>query len=307
MRRPRRGSAARCPYLVAGDGVKMHPSQAVWSFHPCPHPAVPLSQPLNNEDVPHSFPSPRSLLLLAAGCGQKKPAAGPAPGHPLPNPRVDNCEPGKPGGVFTIVTPGAPQRFNPMLAADAASDEVVRLLFSSLVTMDETTQTPGPGLAESWSVSPDGKTWTFKLRAGLHWSDGEPLTVDDVVFTWNNVMYDRDLNRMSYGVFIAGGRRFEVSKVDEVTVRVQTAEVFAPFLEFFGQVDILPKHKMEIPARQHNFLSVYTINTPPATHRRQRAVSRQKRPAGPIRVAGTQSRVLVGGPGRVNASPTLTR
>lgn len=203
------------------------------------------------------------LLLLLAGCNEKKPAAGPVQGHALPNPRVASCEPGKPGGVFTIVAPGAPQRFNPMLAMDTASDEAVRLIFASLVTMDETTQTPTPGLAESWTNSPDGLTWTFKLRAGLHWSDGEPLTADDVVFTWNSVMYDKDLNRVSPGVFFAGGEPFKVTKLDEVTVQVVTADVFAPFLEFFGQVMILPKHRMEIPAKQHNFLSVYTLQTPP--------------------------------------------
>ena len=50
-----------------------------------------------------------------------------------------------------------------------------------------TSQQIEPGLAESWTNSPDGKTWTFKLRKNLRWSDGEPLTADDVVFTCNDV------------------------------------------------------------------------------------------------------------------------
>jgi oligopeptide transport system substrate-binding protein len=59
--------------------------------------------------------------------------------------------------------------------------EILRDLFVGLLTIDMT-GAPIPGLAESWTVSPDGKVYTFKLRAGLTWSDGKPLTADDAVF-----------------------------------------------------------------------------------------------------------------------------
>ena len=58
-----------------------------------------------------------------------------------------------------------------------------------------------PGLAESWTNSPDGKTWTFKLRKNLRWSDGEPLTADDVVFTWNDVIYNPDIDNVMRDAF----------------------------------------------------------------------------------------------------------
>ncbi len=201
--------------------------------------------------------------VLASGCGCGKAPPQPAAGHPLASPRVADCEPGQPGGRLTLVSPGSPQTFNPLLVGDPASEEIVRLLFASLVQLDLGTQEIMPALAESWSVEPDQKTWTFKLRPGLRWSDGQPLTAADVVFTWNEIMYNSDMNRLTYDLFRINGRDFSVSQVDDVTVRVETPEVFAPFLEFFGSVAILPEHVIGPAVRQRRFLSVYTFQTRP--------------------------------------------
>jgi peptide/nickel transport system substrate-binding protein len=200
-----------------------------------------------------------STLLAAsllAGCSR---SAG-----PLPNPpRVSACEPGHTGGKLSLGVAGSPKSFNPLYATDSASDCVVRLLFSSLVSLDLTTGDPTPGLAQSWSVDPDGKTWTFKLRQGLRWSDGQPLTADDVVFTWNDVMLNPAYNQISLDLFQSGGRMFTVSKVDDLTVRVVTPEVFAPFLEVFGIVAILPKHMLAQAAQDHSFPTAYGVRSLP--------------------------------------------
>lgn len=201
-------------------------------------------------------------LVFAAGCGKAPPNA-PVAGHELSAPRVAKCEPGQPGGRLTLAANGAPRTFNPLLATDGASDEVIRLLFGSLVSVDLATQQPEPALAESWSVEPDGKTWTFKLRPGLRWSDGQPLTAADVVFTWNEVMYNRDLNQLTYELFRINGQNFSVAKLDDLTVRVVTPEVFAPFIEYFGGVPILPEHTIGQAVRQRRFLPVYSLQTRP--------------------------------------------
>jgi oligopeptide transport system substrate-binding protein len=64
---------------------------------------------------------------------------------------------------------------------------VVLDLFEGLTSYDAAAQ-PRPGVAESWTVSADGKRWTFKLRPGVVWSDGKPLTSADVVFTFRRLM-----------------------------------------------------------------------------------------------------------------------
>lgn len=204
------------------------------------------------------------MILALAGCG-KSSEARPKAGHPLPpSPLVATCGPGQPGGRFVIGAASSPRTFNPLFAADEASDGITRLLFGSLVNVNQTAQEIGPGLAESWSVAPDERTWTFKLRAGVRWSDGERLNADDVVFTWNEVVFNaQQFNPGLYHLFNVGGKLFEVAKLDDLTVRVVTPEIFAPFVEFFWTVPILPRHTLQAALRAHRFPVAYGINTPP--------------------------------------------
>jgi peptide/nickel transport system substrate-binding protein len=203
--------------------------------------------------------------MLVAGAffsGCSKPSSSAPTEHPLPpSPLVSKSEPGQFGGKLTIAIAGSPRTFNPVEPPDIASDFIARLLFSSLVRMDWASQEVGPGLAESWSVEPDGKTWTFHLRQGVRWSDGMRLTADDVLFTWNDVMLNPALRNFTYEIFSINGRRFTVTKVDDYAVRVVTPEIFAPFLEFFGTVSILPKHKLERAAREQSFHAAYASDS----------------------------------------------
>lgn len=204
-----------------------------------------------------------ALLSLLVACGKSQaPKASAA--HSLPSPPlVSQAEPGQPGGRFTIALPFSPRNLNPLLAGDGLSDNILRLLHGSLVNLNWLNQEPGPGLAESWSVEPDQKTWTFKLRRGVYWSDGKPFNADDVVFTWNEIMYNPEINKGTYNVFRINGKNFDVTKVDDYTVRVVTPEVFAPFLEFFGTVWILPRHSLQDATRERRFLSAYDFRTAP--------------------------------------------
>ena len=202
------------------------------------------------------------LAWALAGCGKASPPGRPI-GHPLPpSALAAQCEPGKSGGRFVMAAATSPKTFNPLVAADAASDGVIRLLNASLINLNQVSQEPGPGLAESWSVAADQKTWTLKLRQGVRWSDGQPLTAEDVLFTWNELMYNPELNRNTFDLFRIGGKRFEVSAVDPFTVRVVTPEVYAPFLEFFGGMPILPKHALERAVAEKRFAAAYGIHTP---------------------------------------------
>jgi ABC-type transport system substrate-binding protein len=105
-------------------------------------------------------------VLALAGCG-KAGAVKRGPPHPLPpSPLIAKGDPVQPGGRLVIAASAGPKTFNPLFAPDGAFDSVTRLLFASLVSLDWATQEPRPALAESWSVAPDQKTWTFKLRPG---------------------------------------------------------------------------------------------------------------------------------------------
>jgi len=175
---------------------------------------------------------------------------------------VSKADPGEHGGRFVIAAAAGPKTFNPLFASDGPSDGIVRLLFASLIELNFATQEPSPGLAESWTVEPDQKTWTFKLRQGVRWSDGKPFSADDVVFTWNDIMYNPELNRLTFDLFRINGKPFLITKVDDYTIKVVTPEVFAPFLEFFGGVPILPRHSLESALKERRFGKAYDLNFP---------------------------------------------
>ncbi|HUE36133.1 MAG TPA: ABC transporter substrate-binding protein, partial [Candidatus Acidoferrum sp.] len=210
-----------------------------------------------------------AAAFCLAGCGQK--AVSPentknsATNYPLPDPPVVvNCTPGIQGGKFIIAEPGEPKTFNYITANESSSIDICRFMFWSLLNFDEVNQTVEPGLAEFWTNSPDGKTWTFRLRKNLRWSDGAPLTADDVVFTWNDVIFNPKIENVTRDPFIINGKEITVTKVNDLTIQVVTPEIYAPFLEAFGSgVPIMPKHILEKSVTDGTFTSAYTANSNP--------------------------------------------
>ena len=214
---------------------------------------------------------PTCLLLLAA-CDKKSDSASQhtssnqaqAPAGPPPEGAlVAKCDPGIPGGRLVIATFGDPKTFNPITANESSSEDIIRFLFASLVNYDWLKQEVEPGLAESWTVADDKKTWTFKLRKGVLWSDGKPLTADDITFTWD-VIYNPKIDNVTADLFKLDGKNFEITKVDDRTVKIVTPDIYAPFLENFGAVPILPKHILAKSVADGSFISAYGVNTKPA-------------------------------------------
>jgi peptide/nickel transport system substrate-binding protein len=132
--------------------------------------------------------------------------------------------------------------FNSMLSSDTASNQVIGLMFDGLLNSRANGDLIG-GLAKDLpQQSSDGLTYTFKLRDGLKFSDGKPITSEDVKFTYQ-LAYDPQ-----YKDF-ASPRRGDLEKYiasvdtpDPQTVVVKTTQVFAPFLGTHGLYGILPKH-----------------------------------------------------------------
>ena len=212
-----------------------------------------------------------AAILCLSGCGKNGQTAengsseNSATNYPLPDPPVVvDCHAGIRGGKLIISELGDPKTFNYITQNEESSQDIVRFLFWGLLNMDEPTQEVKPGLAEFWTNSPDGKTWTFRLRKNLRWSDGAPLTADDVVFTWNDVIYNPKIDNVTRDSFIIEGKKFKITKVDDLTVQVETPAVYAPFLATFGAgVAIVPKHILEQSVTNGTFTSAYSVNTKP--------------------------------------------
>jgi peptide/nickel transport system substrate-binding protein len=77
---------------------------------------------------------------------------------------------------------------NPFVGSSVTASQLFRSMFDYLTDYDPRDNRSVPGLARSWSTSPDGRTWTFRLRDGVRWSDGRALTAGDVAFTYRTIM-----------------------------------------------------------------------------------------------------------------------
>jgi len=84
-----------------------------------------------------------------------------------------------------------PSSLDPHQGTGVPETRLVRALYEGLVVSDPRTGAPIPGMAESWSTSPDGLTWTFRIRAGSRWTDGSEVTADDFAFAWERLLDPR--------------------------------------------------------------------------------------------------------------------
>ncbi len=88
---------------------------------------------------------------------------------------------------------GLPQTFDPALAAAPPDTDLVRAIFEGLTDYDARTLTPIPAGATRWEPSSGGRVWTFYLRPDARWSNGEPVTADDFVRSWQRTVKMGDL------------------------------------------------------------------------------------------------------------------
>ena len=126
---------------------------------------------------------------------------------------------------------------NPFTGIVAEAYEIYQLQYPTLLSSSAEDFTPVAGLAESWEESADKKTWTYKLRAGLTWSDGTPLTAKDVAYTFNRII-DGEYEQTNFGSYTANITKVEAT--DDTTV-VMTVGTPSPIMERLA-VYILPEH-----------------------------------------------------------------
>lgn len=141
--------------------------------------------------------------------------------------------------VFSILSD--PKTFNAVLSAE--SPNIFSLTYEGLITENPITGKKEPALAESWDISEDNKTIIFTLRENLQWSDGNPLTIDDVVFSYNDLYLNSKIpNNYRDSLRIGESKSFPtIKKLDERRIKFTISEPFAPFLDA-AEMPILPAH-----------------------------------------------------------------
>jgi peptide/nickel transport system substrate-binding protein len=169
------------------------------------------------------------------------------------------------GGQLVSSTIGeGPKTFNPFNSKDNTSSTLAGIMYDGLLSTHPITGQPTPKLAKSYSISKDGKTYTIKLRHGIKWSDGKPITADDVVFTWRDIIFAGLGDTSTRDSLVINDKLPTVKKIDKYTVEFTTPEPYAPFIRMLS-TPIAPKHffKQAVSKGGTDFDSFLSTTTPP--------------------------------------------
>ena len=141
------------------------------------------------------------------------------------------------GGLLVNAMVGEPSNLIAMIAGDSASSAIAGNIFNSLIKYDEKLN-HAPELAKSWEISEDQKTITFTLKDNIFWADGIALTSEDVLFTWQLVTNPKTRTPYASDYLLVK----EASAPNPYTFKVTYGETYAPAIDTWASLHILPKH-----------------------------------------------------------------
>lgn len=142
--------------------------------------------------------------------------------------------------VFRIgMQNGVIHTLNPFLGNYVSDQVVMNMQYPLLFQYDQDLETK-PGLAESWTTSADGMTWTFKIKSGAEWSDGQPITAKDAAFTFNEVIRLADGVAAPLSIYCPGVK--SAKAVDDLTLDLELETPQAALLSNIQGMPILPEH-----------------------------------------------------------------
>lgn len=174
------------------------------------------------------------VALLAAGCSS---------GGTTTSNTGTGAGAGAKGGFLRIGTTGQIDSLNPVVAFNEDPYIIFQYIYPQLVQYDTRTLSPAPDLATSWDHNADYTQWTFHLVAGAKWSDGQPLTSDDVVWTLNTEKKFENGPMSGLATYV----RYMTSATapDATTVVVDFSKPQVPWVTDQDQSFIFPKHVWE--------------------------------------------------------------
>ena len=186
-----------------------------------------------------------ALTLLMLGCGRSTP---------------NNFEQGIRDQVLYIANGDEPRELDPHLSTGSPEHNLHLALFEGLVTRDPKTLAIQAGVAERWDISEDGRQYTFYIRDNARWSNGDPITAEDYVWSWQRSLMPNLASEWAYmKYYIAGAEDYNLKKTDDfstVGVRALDQRTFqvdlnAPcdfFLQLLDHYSYFAVHKATILA-----------------------------------------------------------
>lgn len=179
-----------------------------------------------------------AVALLAVACGGGADGDSTAGGQ---QGEASGSDAGPRYGGTLVVAALDPGRLNPALTPSGTTHPVTGQIFNGLIRLDRNFD-PVPDLAQTWEVTPDGKTYTFKLAEGVRWHDGTPFTSADVKFTYEQVLLKLHPRTRTLAQVIEG-----IDTPDDTTVVFRLKNRYTPFVLWLDEDNgaILPKHLYE--------------------------------------------------------------
>jgi peptide/nickel transport system substrate-binding protein len=170
------------------------------------------------------------------------------------------------GGSLVVSLRSEPVTFNRYVNGgnSSATDVISELTQATLVRVNRVTGVVEPALAERWSASSDGRTFTLTLRSGVTFSDGVPFTADDVLFSFR-VAYDPKVASVLASALEVQNKPLTVTVSDPHTVVLTLPAPFAPGLTLLDSLPILPKHQLGPAYDAGAFQDAWNISTPPGS------------------------------------------
>jgi peptide/nickel transport system substrate-binding protein len=164
------------------------------------------------------------------------------------------------GGDLIVSARTEPRTFNRLTSREATTDLVASLMQAKLVRINRVTDEVEPWLAERWARAASGLSYTLTLRPNLTFSDGRPLTADDVVFSLE-AAYAVPL---AADALLPGGRKLALTAADPLTVVLTFPVPYAPGLRILDNLWVLPRHKLEAALRSGTIATAWGLSTPPS-------------------------------------------
>ena len=193
----------------------------------------------------HAFFSPRLFvfvltLMCVSGCSRRK----------------TDVDRGNREGILYLASGGEPRDLDPTTNIGSAESRMISALFEGLVIMSPDGKKPVPAAAESWEISPDGLVYTFHLREGMRWSNGDPVTADDFLYGFRRVLEPavaaeaaQQANPILGATDYVEGRSKDINTVGLRAINPRTFEIRlahpAPY--FLGELTVYPFFPLHRP------------------------------------------------------------
>lgn len=201
------------------------------------------------------------LLPLLFSCRQL-PSSNTTTGTAKPEPRGIGSRGGK--LVYRVSSP--PKTFNYLFANDEPSILMAFFLLNSrLVEFDHSTQTYAPGLAEAWTTSADRRSVDIRLRDGLKFSNGEPLTSSDVVFTLEVTYDERNNAEVFRDALLINGKPISVKVIDDRNLQFVFPETIPAPDNYLYNIAVLPRKVLQADQKAGRLPETWKITAPPSS------------------------------------------